>query len=44
MDDIGAYNKDSIYSVDDAKEIVEYANLRGKNYNHEEKMIFIWVF
>ena len=37
MADIGAYNEEKIYSVDDVKEIVEYANLRGENYNHEAK-------
>ena len=44
MADIGAYNEKKIYSVDDVKEIVEYANLRGQNYNHEAKNDKYWMF
>ena len=32
MADIGAYNENSKYTVDDVKEIVEEANRRGKHY------------
>ena len=40
MADIGAYNENSKYTIDDVNEIVEEANRRGKLYETRRVIYF----